>query len=246
LFIRGREMGIPLREDAGSRIALLTSCQPQVQENAMPVTSEDTVAQRARSALGMPTSYWLGQGGWQGAGRPDEPGTPFDPVRTLAALLEPGRPAADRERHARYTAGLAQAGLAPASLPRVACDCSGFVYWALQLQRGGANPPVPELNTTAMWDDASDPAKRRFLVPADGPSEGAMLVYPKSAPDDFGHVGILVRDAQGGFEVIHCDAHNYLLPPAPGAARNSIAQTGTAKFDANPRTLVVRWKALVR
>ncbi len=44
--------------------------------------------------------------------------------------------------------------------------------------------------------------------------------------------------------VLHCAPENYLLPPAAGTQRNAIAETGTEVFDADPRTLLVAWRAL--
>lgn len=203
----------------------------------MPTTPLEAFAARARSALDMPTAYWLGEGDWQGGSRPDRPGTPFDPVATLKALAEPGRSADDRARLQRYEQGLARGGLQPQDLPHEASDCSGFVHWALQQPREG-------WNTTAIFNDAVGACTR--FVPVAQPQEGALVVYPRGRGEDHGHIGILVHGARGGVDVIHCDASNYLLPPAPGRARNAIAQTDLAKFDARPDRIFVVRKAFLR
>ena len=205
----------------------------------MSISSVDEFLQRARSALAMPTLYWLGHGGWQGNEAPSpQPGRRIDIAAELAAK-HVNAPAVARQ----YEAGLLQLGLNIDDLPRVACDCSGFVAWALGLRRGPAPLSNGWINTDSIHHDASGAQsmfRRQSVATA-----GCLLVHPKSAdqPPKVGHVAIVTAvDAQGrATRLIHCAPENFLIEPAAGGARNAIAETGTEHFDAQPRTLNVAY-----
>lgn len=149
--------------------------------------------------------------------------------------------------HADYVDGIARAGLQLQALPRLACDCSGYVCWALGVARNRAPLDGGWINTDAMVADAR--GQRRLFVPVARALPGALLVYPRpgGASRAPGHVGIVVdADANGrATRVLHCAPDNYLLTPANGQARNAIAETDTAHFDAVASTQVVMWKAFV-
>lgn len=201
---------------------------------------------RARSALSMPTLYWLGRGGWlDGEAAQDQPGRAFKLAPALAELQRK-RPTV----HAKYMAGLAATGLDMATLPALACDCSGFVCWALGVARDGSPLPDGWINTDRMWADALGP--QRLFAPLAAALPGALLVYPKPDPRDPegepGHVGIVTEvDASGrATRVLHCSPYNFALAPPAGLPRNAIAQTDTTLFDAQPTTRIVSWKAFVR
>lgn len=206
----------------------------------MPSLSLDQAMARARGALDMPTLYWLDAGGQKDAGRgmPARPGEVVDVQRRLADMQ-----AKHPEQARKYLEGLARTELAIEQLPREACDCSGFVTWALGIAR---NPsPIGWVNTDAMHTDARGPQK--MFVRLDQARVGALLVYPRqgAAPEQVGHVGLVSEvDAQGrATRVIHCAPENFLIEPAEGGARNAIAETDTAHFDEVPATLVVLLKA---
>lgn len=200
----------------------------------------DELLARARSALAMPTLYLLGCGGWTD----DEPGPHPQPGRevVVAQRLEAMR-LQDPPKHQRYLAEAAAAGIDLAALPLVmpACDCSGFVCWALGLPRRSGGH---WLNTDAIWRDAqrttpqlfrrddSDAAPRRTRP-------GALLVYPAPAEGEVGHVGVVTQvDAAGQpTRVLHCAPENFLAPPVAGV-RNAIAETGPGLF-ADPHTIAV-------
>jgi hypothetical protein len=206
----------------------------------------DAFLQRARSASSMPTLYWLGKGGWtraeQKAGQvPAEPGRRIEVAREFEAMRRQ-RP----KVHAAYLAALAQSGLSLAALPALACDCSGFVCWALGIARDSAPWNGGWIGTDAVHADAL--AARRLFRPAERAAPGAMLVYPKprgqGADGPPGHIGIVTAVASDGkvSRVLHCAPDNYLLPPSAGLPRNAIAETGTELFDADPRCLLVAWR----
>lgn len=194
--------------------------------------------QRARSALAAPTLYWLSFGGSPSG--PAQPGTPIDLARELerARLARP-------EVYKAYMAALESSGLAIAALPKVACDCSGFVCWALGVARDGSPLPGGWINTDAMHADAA--GAQRLFVPVDKAQPGDLLVYPKPPGQDMvpGHVAIVVdADANGrATRMLHCAPDNYLLEPPAGLPRNAIAETDTGHFDAIAATRLVRWKA---
>jgi hypothetical protein len=206
-----------------------------------------TFVQRAQSARPTPTLYWLGKGGFtraeHAAGRaPTQPGRDFDVQRELA-LMRAQRP----KVHAAYMAALSESGLSLDTLPAVACDCSGFICWALGVARDSGPWDGGWISTDTLHADAR--GAQRLFRPAERAVPGMMLVFPKppgqGADGPPGHVGIVTEVAADGraTRVLHCAPTNYLLPAAPGLPRNAIAETGTQMFDADPRTLLVTWRA---
>lgn len=206
-----------------------------------------TFLQRALSARTLPTLYWLGKGGWtraeQAAGRlPAQPGRDIDLQRELS-LLRSQRPRV----HAAYLAALAESGLSMDTLPAVACDCSGFICWALGVARDSGPWNGGWISTDTLHADAQ--GAQRLVSPVERAAPGTMLVYPKppaqGAEGPPGHVGIVTEVAADGrvARVLHCAPDNYLLPPDAGLPHNAIAETGPELFDADPRTRLVAWRA---
>ena len=195
--------------------------------------------QRAHDALAMPTLYWIGKGGWTSAEREwPQPGRSID----IAAEMQrkDHGTAHDRSVANQYRTGLAQLGMTIAQLPQVACDCSGFVAWALGLPREAAGgPPCYTIWTGSIYDDAGRPGGL-FTAQAKA-VPGSLLVYPKSSHASVGHVAIVteVNPLGRATRMIHCAPENYLIAPAPGGSRNAIAQTDTQVFDRNPDTRIV-------
>lgn len=202
--------------------------------------------ERALSARQHPTLYWLGKGGWQVKERlataPTQPGRDFNVERELE-VMRTARPSV----HAEYMAALNGSGMHLDRLPKVACDCSGFVTWALGIARDGAPWTGGWIDTNNMYADALG-AKKLFRQ-VDRAVPGTIIVYPKpegrGAEGPPGHVGIVTEaNAEGqATRVLHCSPTNYLLPPPPGLPSNAIAETDTKLFDSDPRTKYVVWRA---
>jgi hypothetical protein len=204
----------------------------------------NSVVERALSARDTPVLYWLGKGGWLAGAPPEaqrQPGRPIA-LQTELAQMRTKRPAV----YAAYMDGLAASGLALDALPALACDCSGFVDWALGLPRDGAPWAGGWFNTDTIHADAT--GRQQRFVPLALPRVGALLVYPKPTgrgPDGPpGHIGIVTALGPDGrvARVLHCAPHNFLLGPPPGLPRSAIAETGTELFDAEDSTLPVLWK----
>jgi hypothetical protein len=148
--------------------------------------------------------------------------------------------------HAAYVEGLAQSGLTLDALPQQACDCSGFVCWALGIARDGAPLDGGWIGTDAVYADAL--GGQRLFKPVAQAVPGVLVVFPKpqgqGAEGPPGHIGIVTEVAADGsvVSVLHCAPDNFLLPPPAGRPRNAIAQTGPAHFAADARTRYVAWR----
>jgi hypothetical protein len=207
----------------------------------LPAFTLDQIMERARSALAMPTLYWLDAGGLKDASRamPSRPGEPTDVKRRLADMQ-----AKDPDKARDYLEGLAQTGLTIEQLPRETCDCSGFVTWALGLARHPS--AIGWVNTDHMHADARG-SQNKLFVRLEQARIGALIVYPRQGPksEQVGHVGLVSEvDAQGrATRVIHCSPYNFLIEPGAGGARNAIAETDTTIFDKVEATLYVLLKA---
>jgi hypothetical protein len=209
--------------------------------------SIDTVDQalaRARRALDTPTLYWLGEGGWAGR-QPalDTPGRPFDPAAALRTLATK-----DPAKHAAYSAGLGRLGLGVDALPRLACDCSGFVAWCLGVPRHPialAGQADAWFYTDAIHADALGP--RQAFTALDRAEVGALLVFPSAGrARPVGHIAWITEVADGRpTRLLHCAPQNFEAQPPPGRPRNAIAETGTAVFEGEVArdVRVVAWKA---
>lgn len=198
---------------------------------------------RAREALQPPLIYWLKYGGWQ-AGMPDQPGKGIDVLAELAALKQ-ARP----EVYAAYIDGLSQLGIRledlPDALPKIACDCTGYLTWALREPRKNNKMFNGWINTDAIYHDAMNDGA--LFVRAKKIKPGVLLVHPQPGGDSHapGHVGIVTAVGPDGkaSRMIHCAPQNFLIQPAGAGERTAIAETGTEVFDAVKTTIRVVWKA---
>lgn len=92
------------------------------------------------------------------------------------------------------------------------CDCSGFVAWAIGMDRwqGRHTKPwsaqIPWIETTAIVQDAK--GKQRLFKQIERPVPGCIVVYGDRIGRQ-GHVGLVdsVRSATD-FDVIHCSVGN--------------------------------------
>lgn len=189
-------------------------------------TVRDVLA-RALSATGRGTLYWAGTGG-------------FDPAApTPAQALAVGRewPRLPPDQQAALLPLAQTAGLDPTdpALVAPACDCSGFVCWALGIPR---RVPVPGggaewVNTDSIWQDAVGAGRRFRRIPQARP--GCLVVYPQAGSGErYGHVGLVVgTDAAGrAARIAHCSAANFAAAP-----HDAILANAAEAFGRQPRTI---------
>lgn len=179
--------------------------------------------ERAKQAVGLPLIYWLGSGGGRHGPPGALPGTPIEPVSALAELSK-SRP----HVHQEYMKGLQRMGLRPDQLDHLACDCTGYLSWALGVPFSPQPLADGAMNTDSIVKDSLH--QRLQFAPQDQVEEGDLLVYIGLGSEP-GHVGI-VMEAQAGqaLKVAHCAPQNYEIPPEPGGVRSAICITDTALF----------------
>lgn len=188
------------------------------------MTDPNALIARARSMTGRRILYWAGVGG-------------FDPQAvdcTTALAVGRAWPTLDADERARLLPVAQAAGLDPTDPDLVlpACDCSGFVCWALGVPRRTASGDW--LNTDSIWADAAGP-QRAFVRRAQAEA-GDLVVYPKAGSGErFGHIAIVTQvDAAGrALQILHCSADNFALAPAG----DSIRETAPTAFEAQHRSL---------
>jgi len=190
------------------------------------MTKSDQVLQRALSMLGRHTVYWAGAGGTDPQAS--------SPVQQLeVGRLWPHLPAAERAQ-LEPLALAAGFNVHDPALVLPACDCSGFVCWALGLPRSVQHGAAVEwINTDSIHADAMGP-NRRFLRTAKA-AKGGIVVYPKrDSGERYGHVAIITEvDASGhARSVIHCSATNFMEPPF-----DAILSTPPEAFDHQPLSI---------
>jgi hypothetical protein len=194
--------------------------------------------ERARSALKLPTLYFLGKGGR----RPDLPYPHGEDYVNLAENITDPVISSYREKAKAH-------GFDPDKLgPLPVCDCSGFVWWILGEARN-------DRNTDWIHNDARH-AQNRFQVVSERPEfrgrPGDLLVYAHHGQTDYGHVGLITevmgnQNQEGpATRVIHCSAGNMELPPREGETYpSSIAETGVEVFRAHHDPAHSAWSTLV-
>ncbi|MET3135049.1 cell wall-associated NlpC family hydrolase [Oxalobacteraceae bacterium GrIS 1.11] len=191
----------------------------------MTTTAEQVLA-RALSATGQAILYWIGQGG-------RDPGAALPSKLVLVAQEWAGLEPAEQQALAPLAQAMGIDVHDPALL-REACDCSGFVCWALGLARVLPGPGGGAwINTDSIWVDARGPHQRFQQIARARP--GALVVYPKEGSGEhFGHVAIVVEaDADGqATRIVHCSADNIKNEP-----HDSIKITSADKFKAQHRSI---------
>jgi hypothetical protein len=174
------------------------------------MTLVDQVLARAHAAAGRSTLYWLGEGG-------ADPAAALPSTRLAVGRLWPGLPA--DQRQALEPLALAWGiDVHDPALVMDACDCSGFVCWALGFSRHTAPAPFTDsqgwIFTDSIWADAKGAGVRFQAIPQARP--GALVVYPRQGSGhNFGHVGLVTAvDAAGrATQVVHCSADNASTAP---------------------------------
>ena len=198
---------------------------------ASAMDAQEFVA-RGRSMLGRGTVYWAGAGG-------------TDPLcESAAQRLDPGAvwptlPRQEQMRLASLKEQLDRRGGGPVP----ACDCSGFVAWALRLAR--MHPAIPGWHGGDIWtgsihDDVVG-AQSLFEDGRGVARLGSLLVYAKPAGERYGHVGIVTAADAGGraTRVLHCSADNFK------DGGDAIAETATTHFDDPALATRVAWCRLI-
>lgn len=179
---------------------------------------------RAATMSGRRTIYWPGAGGRDPAA-PKATDT-VKPARVWANLDS------SQKLELKPFADAAGLDLNNRDAEREACDCSGFVCWALGLGRQQASAASWTsgdgwINTDSIWRDAKGAQGLFVGLPVDGLCMGALLVYPKPPDKAYGHVGIVTDVSADGRAacVLHCSAGNFK------ATADAIAETDTTAFD---------------
>lgn len=180
------------------------------------MTSLDNVLSRARTASGKGILYWIGTGG-------TDPSAALPGRPTPVGRIWPTLDAAHQQEFLplAQTAGI---DVTNRDLMLDACDCSGYVCWALGFAR--QTPAGEWIDTNYIWNDAK--GQRRRFQEVDRARPGALVVYPKAGSNEnFGHVGIVMEaDALGRVTLVaHCSADNFKSAP-----HDSIKITSPEKF----------------
>ena len=183
---------------------------------------------------GRKTVYWPGTGG-------HDPAKPLASEMVKPALVWAGLDAAQKLELAPLAAA-AGIDLNDRDAVRAACDCSGFVCWALGLAR--QQPDAASwttidgwINTDSIWHDATGPQTSFLRLSPDHLRVGALLVHKKPPDRPFGHVGIVTAILPSGraAQVLHCSAENFK------STGDAMAETGSTPFDAPELHSVGAW-----
>ncbi len=193
----------------------------------MPNVQE--VLDRARAACGQGTVYWAGAGGARAD--TDSPTTPL-----AVGRLWPSLPPADQAEFGP----IAQAAGLDVHNPALvvcACDCSGFVCWALGFGRRTTPAPFTDaagwIFTDSIWNDAMGDGVR--FQRRERAAPGALVVYRKPPMGErFGHVALVTEvDAAGkATRVIDCSAANFRNAPF-----DAIQVTRPEAFERQPESV---------
>ncbi len=171
----------------------------------------DQLLTRALGMRGRDTLYWLGSGG-------TDPSSPVASQALPIGKLWPGLPQDQRDM-LRPLAEAAGLDLDDPTLVRPACDCSGFVCWALGFPRKASHAASWTstdgwISTDSIWQDAM--GAQGLFVKRTQATPGCLVVYPRIGSGHAqGHVGIVTEvDAAGRpTQVVHCSASNFENAP---------------------------------
>ena len=182
------------------------------------MATSDTILQRARTMLGRATVYWAGAGGLKP--------TSATPARRLRVADEWQKLSAQEQ--ALYRPLALQAGIDVTDIDAAvdACDCTGFLCWALGISRKAPRrAPHTQadgwINSDSIWADATQGGTVFRRIRKAEP--GCVIVYPKAGSgENFGHDGLVTAvDAAGTpTQVIHCSANNFKLSPFDAIKEN--------------------------
>lgn len=102
-----------------------------------------------------------------------------------------------------------------AQRPGTECDCSGFVAWALGVDRYLPNGLIPHLpggdwfETSAVYLDARSPLGYVVEVPWAAAAAGDVVVWPDRNGSQ-GHIGVVTQVSTSGPQLVaHCSSGNW-------------------------------------
>ncbi|MEO5793714.1 MAG: CHAP domain-containing protein [Rhodoferax sp.] len=186
------------------------------------MTDVQTVLGRAVSIVGRHTVYWAGAGGFDPQAD--------SPVQPLAIGQQ--WPSQTQEDQAIFRPLAEAAGLNvdDPKLVAPACDCSGFVCWALGISR---HPNLHTwINTDTIWDDANGRSVQFRRI--ERAVVGCIVVYPTVEGHKYGHIALVTEiDANGrATRIVHCSADNFGSAPP-----DAIKITGPKAFEAQSESI---------
>lgn len=186
------------------------------------MTDVQTVLGRAGSILGQRTVYWAGSGGFDPQAA--------SPVQALAIGKQWPLQSPEDQAMFRPLAEAAGLNVDDPNLVAPACDCSGFVCWALGISRH----PHPQtwINTDTIWDDAKGRGVQFRKI--DRAVVGCIVVYPKVIGHKYGHIALVTEvDANGqATRIVHCSASNFASAPP-----DAIKMTAPTAFEEQPESI---------
>jgi hypothetical protein len=177
----------------------------------------DILLQRALSMVGRNTVYWPGHGGHVGGAR--------SAAEPLAVGAEWPRLDAMQRAELLPIAQAAGLDVLDPNLEVMACDCSGFVCWALGMPRRVApdafTTPDGWIHTDSIHADAL--GSGQLFQAREHAAPGCIVVYPKPPDKAFGHIGIVTAADVAGkaTRVVHCGAENFKTAPFDAIKNNA-------------------------
>ena len=187
------------------------------------MTDVQSVLGRAVSMVGQRTVYWAGSGGFDPRAA--------SPIQPLAIGKQWPLQTPEDQAMFRPLAQAAGLNVDDPHLVAPACDCSGFVCWALGISRH----PDPQtwINTDTIWEDAN--GRGVHFSKIEKAAAGCLVVYPKvGSHEKYGHIALVTEvDANGrATNIVHCSASNFSsLPP------DAIKITAPEAFEAQPKSI---------
>jgi len=194
------------------------------------MTEVQNVLSRATSMVGRGTIYWAGSGGLDPSAA--------SPAQTLAIGRQWPTLAPEEQAKLRPLAEAAGLDVDDPALVAPACDCSGFVCWALGISRH----PEPQrwINTDSIWGDATSSGLQFRKI--ERATLGCLVVYPQAGSGEkFGHIALVTEVTQGGraARIVHCSAANLgSVPP------DAIKITTPEAFERQPKSVYAWFKGL--
>jgi cell wall-associated NlpC family hydrolase len=195
------------------------------------MTDVQTVLARATAMAGRGTVYWAGAGGFDPSAA--------SPTQPLAIGQQWPTLTPEEQAMLRPLAEAAGLNVDDSGLVAPACDCSGFVCWALGISRHPA--PQRWINTDTVWNDATGSGVQFRHIERAQP--GCLVVYPQiDSGEKYGHIALVTEVAPDGHaaRIVHCSAANFGSAPP-----DAIKITGPEAFERQPKSVYAWFKGMV-